>query len=35
MARRANARTVEIRSSHAAMVSNPEAVTDLVLAAAR
>lgn len=33
MAARAGATTVEIRSSHAAMVSNPRAVTSLVLAA--
>ena len=35
MAARAGARTVEIASSHAAMVSHPQAVTALVLAAAR
>lgn len=35
MAERAGAHTIEIRSSHAAMVSHPEAVTALVLAAAR
>lgn len=35
MARRAGARTVEINSSHAAMVSHPRAVSDLILAAAR
>jgi pimeloyl-ACP methyl ester carboxylesterase len=34
MARRAGARTVEIHSSHAAQVSHPDAVADLVLAAA-
>ena len=33
MAARANAKTVEIRSSHAAMVSHPRAVTTLILAA--
>jgi pimeloyl-ACP methyl ester carboxylesterase len=33
MAQRANARTVEIRSSHAVIVSHPQAVTGLVLAA--
>ncbi|MFC9228850.1 alpha/beta fold hydrolase [Streptomyces decoyicus] len=33
-ARRAGSHTVEIDSSHAAMVSHPEAVTDLVLQAA-
>jgi len=33
MAARANAKTVEIRSSHAAMVSHPRAVTALILAA--
>lgn len=35
MAARANAKTVEIRSSHAAMVSHPRAVTALILAAVR
>lgn len=35
MAKRAGARTVEIRSSHAAMVSHPKAVTSLVLAAVK
>jgi pimeloyl-ACP methyl ester carboxylesterase len=35
MARRANAQTVEIRSSHVAMVSHPDVVTGLVLAAVR
>jgi pimeloyl-ACP methyl ester carboxylesterase len=35
MARRAHATTVEIRSSHAVMVSHPKAVTALVLAAVR
>jgi len=35
MARRAGAKTIEIKSSHAAMVSHPEAVTALVLAASR
>jgi pimeloyl-ACP methyl ester carboxylesterase len=35
MAARAGSTTVEIRSSHAAMVSNPRAVTSLVLAAVR
>ncbi|AGZ41195.1 alpha/beta hydrolase [Actinoplanes friuliensis] len=35
MARRAKAHTIEISSSHAAMVSNPKAVTGLVLAAAK
>jgi pimeloyl-ACP methyl ester carboxylesterase len=35
MAARAHARTVEIRSSHAAMVSHPDTVTAMVLAAAR
>ena len=35
MARRAKATTVEVASSHAAAVSHPDAVTDLVLAAAR
>jgi pimeloyl-ACP methyl ester carboxylesterase len=35
MAKRAKARTVEIRSSHAALVSHADAVTGLVLAAAR
>lgn len=34
MAKRAKAHTVEINSSHAAMVSHPKAVTSLVLAAA-
>ncbi|WP_405015161.1 alpha/beta fold hydrolase [Kitasatospora sp. NBC_01539] len=34
MAARAHARTVEIDSSHAAMISHPRAVTDLVLDAA-
>ena len=33
MAARANAHTIEIASSHAAMVSHPEAVTALILAA--
>ncbi len=33
MAARANAKTVKIRSSHAAMVSHPRAVTALILAA--
>ncbi len=35
MAKRAHAKTVEIRSSHAVMVSHPSAVTALVLAAVR
>ncbi|MGH1564157.1 alpha/beta hydrolase [Mumia sp. DW29H23] len=35
MAARAGARTVEIRSSHVAMISHPKAVTDLILRAAR
>ena len=34
MAARARAQTVEIASSHAAMVSHPQDVTALVLAAA-
>jgi hypothetical protein len=34
MAIRANAHTIEINSSHAAMVSHPRAVTDLILDAA-
>ena len=34
MAERAGAETVEINSSHAAMISNPEIVTDLILDAA-
>ncbi|MCT9010790.1 alpha/beta fold hydrolase [Streptomyces rhizosphaerihabitans] len=34
MAARAHAHTVEINSSHAAMVSHPNAVTDLILDAA-
>ncbi|MFD4922984.1 alpha/beta fold hydrolase [Streptomyces goshikiensis] len=34
MAKRAGARTVEINSSHAAMVSHPRAVSDLILNAA-
>ncbi|NNC01783.1 alpha/beta hydrolase [Corallococcus exiguus] len=33
MARRARARTVEIRSSHVAMISHPEAVTELIFKA--
>ena len=33
MAKRANAHTIEINSSHTAMVSHPLAVTGLVLAA--
>jgi pimeloyl-ACP methyl ester carboxylesterase len=35
MAARAHSRTIEIRSSHVAMISHPDAVTSLVLAAAR
>jgi pimeloyl-ACP methyl ester carboxylesterase len=35
MARRAHAHTVEIDSSHVAMISHPKAVTRLILAAAR
>ena len=35
MAKRAHAKTVQIRSSHAVMVSHPKAVTALVLAAVR
>ena len=35
MARRANSTTVEIASSHAAAVSNPDAVTELIVDAAR
>jgi pimeloyl-ACP methyl ester carboxylesterase len=35
MAARAHAHTIEIRSSHVAMISHPDAVTALVLAAAR
>ena len=35
MAARAHAKTIEIDSSHAAMVSHPRAVTALILAAVR
>jgi pimeloyl-ACP methyl ester carboxylesterase len=35
MAARAHAHTVEIASSHVAMTSHPDAVTDLILTAAR
>ena len=35
MAQRAGATTVEVRASHAAMISKPEKTTDLILAAAR
>ncbi|MET1039007.1 MAG: alpha/beta hydrolase [Aeromicrobium sp.] len=35
MAKRANAKTVEIRSSHVAMMSHPKATTKLILKAAR
>jgi hypothetical protein len=35
MAARMHAHTVQIDSSHAAMVSNPGAVTDLILSAAQ
>jgi pimeloyl-ACP methyl ester carboxylesterase len=35
MAARAGAKTVEIRSSHVAMMSHPDKVTELILAAAR
>jgi pimeloyl-ACP methyl ester carboxylesterase len=35
MAARAHSRTIEIRSSHVAMISHPDTVTQLVLAAAR
>jgi len=35
MAARAHAHTVEINSSHVAMISHPKAVTNLILAAAR
>jgi hypothetical protein len=35
MAKRAHAHTIEINSSHVAMISHPKAVTDLILAAAR
>jgi hypothetical protein len=34
MAKRAGVTTVEIASSHVAMISHPGAVTDLILAAA-
>ena len=34
MARRAGAHTVEINSSHVAMMSNPDPVTDLIRTAA-
>jgi pimeloyl-ACP methyl ester carboxylesterase len=34
MAKRANSHTVEINSSHVAMISNPDPVSDLILAAA-
>jgi pimeloyl-ACP methyl ester carboxylesterase len=35
MARRANAHTVEVRASHLSMISRPDAVTDLIVRAAR
>jgi pimeloyl-ACP methyl ester carboxylesterase len=35
MAARADAHTVEVRASHLSMISHPEAVTDLILAATR
>ena len=35
MAERAHAHTIEIRSSHLAMISHPDAVTGLILAAVR
>lgn len=35
MARRANARTIEVRAGHLAMISRPDVVTDLVEHAAR
>jgi hypothetical protein len=35
MAARMHAHTVQIDSSHAAMVSNPGAVTDLIVSAAQ
>ena len=35
MAKRAHAHTIEINSSHVAMISHPDAVTDLILAAVR
>jgi hypothetical protein len=35
MAKRAGAHTIEIRSSHVAVMSHPDKVTDLILAAAR
>ncbi|MEV0606136.1 alpha/beta hydrolase [Polymorphospora rubra] len=35
MAQRAGARTVEVRASHVAMISQPDATTDLIKAAAR
>jgi hypothetical protein len=35
MATRAHAHTVEINSSHVAMISHPDAVTDLIEKAAR
>ncbi|GIE82255.1 alpha/beta hydrolase [Actinoplanes philippinensis] len=35
MAERAGARTVEVRSSHVALISQPEAVADLIVRAAR
>jgi pimeloyl-ACP methyl ester carboxylesterase len=35
MAKRAHAHTIEIRSSHVAMISHPDTVTGLILAAAR
>jgi pimeloyl-ACP methyl ester carboxylesterase len=35
MAARAGSKTVEIRSSHVAMMSHPDKVTDLILAATR
>lgn len=35
MAARAKARTVEIESSHVAMISHPDEVADLILDAAR
>ena len=35
MAARMHAHTVQINSSHAAMVSHPDAVTDMILSAAK
>ncbi len=35
MAKRMGARTIEVKASHLALISHPQEITDLIVAAAR